>query len=283
MPMSKWILRKVGVMPVGHHYYDPIVYQQDLRKPLDEERTLPAVDMNVREQLDLLRHFDYNQELLELPFYEQNSREFYYMNHWFGPGDAEFLYNMIRYRKPSTIIEIGCGYSTLMAQHGIQKNTEDDPLYSCHQLCVEPFENQWLESIGVNVIRSEVQALDLKDFSVLDTNDILFIDSSHVIRPQGDVLYEYLELLSSLKSGVIIHIHDIFTPRDYLHRWVVDESKLFNEQYILEAFLSHNQQFRIIGSLNYLWHNYSTELFEVCPVLKLQPFDDPSSFWLIKN
>jgi hypothetical protein len=51
-------------------------------------------------------------------------------------------------------------------------------------------------------------------FSQLEANDILFIDSSHVLRPQGDVLFEFLEILPVLKPGVIVHIHDIFTPQD---------------------------------------------------------------------
>ncbi|WP_369410476.1 class I SAM-dependent methyltransferase [Pontibacter qinzhouensis] len=57
-------------------------------------------------------------------------------------------------------------------------------------------------------------------FQQLEANDILFIDSSHIIRPQGDVLFEYLEVLPTLKSGVIVHVHDIFTPKDYLNEWV---------------------------------------------------------------
>ena len=117
----------------------------------------------------------------------------------------------------------------------------------------------------------------------LDRNDILFIDSSHVIRPQGDVLFAYLELLGSLKSGVIIHIHDIFTPRDYLARWLLTESKLYNEQYLMEAFLSYNDQFRVIASLNHLWHHYPDQLGQVCPILRSEPDHEPVSFWLVRN
>ena len=58
----------------------------------------------------------------------------------------------------------------------------------------------WLEELDSEIIRSKVEDLDLSFFSVLQTNDILFLDSSHIIRPQGDVLFEYLELLPSLKK-----------------------------------------------------------------------------------
>ena len=80
----------------------------------------------------------------------------------------------------------------------------------------------WLKDIGVELIRKKVENIDLDFFQKLEENDILFIDSSHIIRPQGDVLYEFLEILPSLKKGVYIHIHDIFTPRDYPNHWLMD-------------------------------------------------------------
>jgi len=117
-------------------------------------------------------------------------------------------------------------------------------------------------------------------FSELEENDILFIDSSHVIRPQGDVLFEYLELLPSLNKGVIVHIHDIFSPRNYPEQWLKDEVRLWNEQYLLEAFLCHNSHWKIIGALNYLHHHYYEELKRVAPFLT--PGHEPGSFYIQK-
>jgi len=108
----------------------------------------------------------------------------------------------------------------------------------------------WLKDIGVELIREKVENIELDFFQQLEENDILFIDSSHIIRAQGDVLYEFLEILPSLKIGVFIHIHDIFKPRDYPNHWLLDKHLLWNEQYLLEAFLSNNSDFKIIGSLN---------------------------------
>jgi hypothetical protein len=198
----------------------------------------------------------------------------------FGAGDAEYLYNMIRYFKPKLIIEIGCGQSTLMANLAIQTNKRNDPSYSCQQICVEPFEVPWLEGIGVEVRRSKVEELARSFVESLEMNDILFIDSSHVIRPQGDVLCEYLNLLGKLKPGVLVHIHDIRTPRDYLESWVISDRLMWNEQYLLEAFLCFNSAFKVIGALNWLWHNHSDKLGDACPVLTSQPNSEPGSFWI---
>jgi hypothetical protein len=94
----------------------------------------------------------------------------------------------------------------------------------------------------------------------------------------SDVLFEYLELLPSLNKGVIVHIHDIFSPKDYLRKWLVDEVKFWNEQYLLEAFLSHNSGWKIIGALNFLHHNHYEEFRSVAPFLS--PEREPGSFYI---
>lgn len=174
-----------------------------------------------------------------------------------------------------------------MARKAIEANKTNDVSYNCKHICIEPYEHNWLEELGIEIVRKKVEDLDTSYFSQLTENDILFIDSSHIIRPQGDVLYEYLELLPILNKGVIIHIHDIFMPKDYLDKWIKEDIRFWNEQYLLEAFLSHNKDFRIIGATNFLMHNYYEEFSEKCPVLLQQKkygIDiEPASFWMIKN
>jgi len=54
----------------------------------------------------------------------------------------------------------------------------------------------------------------------------------------------------------------------------------WNEQYLLEAFLTQNSSWNIIGSLNYLHHNHYQELKGVCPYLT--PEREPGSFYFQK-
>jgi hypothetical protein len=145
-------------------------------------------------------------------------------------------------------------------------------------LCIEPFEAPWLESTGVRVLRQRVEEIDPTLFAELEENDMLFIDSSHIIRPQGDVVTEYLEILPSLPRGIIVHVHDILTPRDYLREWVVDRMVLWNEQYLLEAFLSGNDSWKIVGALNLLKHRHFAQLQRACPYLT--PEREPGSFYI---
>jgi len=281
--LSRKIFRSVGVFPIVDHYYEPLFNPKHLRYSLQKERALPGVDFNLKEQLDILKRFNFNEELMSIPVDEKNPLEFYYHNGSLGSGDSEYLYNVIRLFKPLRIIEAGSGYSTLMSIKAAAKNREENGKYACRITCFEPYEKPWLEKVGVDVVRARIEEAPKDIFAQLGPNDIFFVDSSHIIRPQGDVLFEFLEILPALKSGVLVHIHDIFTPRDYPEGKLVDEVLFTNEQYLLEAFLSLNKDFKIIGSLNYLTHNYFAQLSSCCPMLQREPDREPGSFWIARR
>lgn len=280
LPLAKRILIGVGVFPIRDHYYEPQFDNRTPSKSFSKDRDLPGIDWNVAEQLSLLEKFSFSDELAYLPPTKPASLGFYFNNGAFESGDAEYWYQLIRYVKPRRIIEIGSGHSTLMASAAVLKNQEDLPDRPCDVICVEPYEMPWLEQTGVTVIRSKVEDMDVSFFAKLEENDILFIDSSHVIRPQGDVLFEYLELLPTLRKGVIVHVHDIFSPKNYLAGWLTGEVKFWNEQYLLEAFLSHNKAWKVIGALNYLRHHHFEELKRVAPFLSSDR--EPGSFYMQK-
>lgn len=285
-PISKKIFYKVGVFPILDHYYEPMFNPKHLRKSLREDRFLPAIDFNINEQLKLIEKFCYNDELISFPKTRtDNVIEFSYDYGAYPSGDSEYLYNIIRHFKPKKIIEVGCGSSTLMALNAVKKNSREDLHYECDYTCIEPFEQPWLEKTGLKVIRSKVEDVSLDKFKSLNSNDILFIDSSHIIRPQGDVLHEILEILPILNSGVLIHFHDICTPKDYFDEWVCNN--FWNEQYLLEAFLSFNKEFEVIMSTNYLLHHHYEIFISKCPIFKIDkeknPIRETGSFWIRKK
>jgi hypothetical protein len=284
-PFSRFVFNKIGIYPIRDHYYEPLFNPRHLKSPLSEARPLPGIDWNVGGQLALLSQFDFNDELNAFP--EQPSTEggFYFDNPNFRAGDADFLYNMIRLCRPKQIIEVGSGMSTLLAHAAVRKNQQLDTTYHCEHICIEPYEMSWLEQLdGVKVERQIVEEVDQSLFSKLQAGDILFIDSSHVIRPQGDVLCEYLQILPALNSGVFVHVHDIFSPRDYPERWLVNEVRLWNEQYLLEAFLSCNDGFEVVGALNYLKYTQREALAQKCPAYaKDTESHEPGSFWIRKK
>ena len=281
--LSRLILERAGVGIIPHHYYSPLVFPSDLRLDQWNKRQISGLDLNESGQLSLLEQFHYKDELLAIPLEDQGSRQFYYHNGSYESGDAEYFYNIIRHFKPHRIVEVGSGYSTLLAMRAIENNRKDDPSYSCDHVCIEPYERPWLEQTSATVIREKVEMCPDEIFDRLRDNDILFIDSSHVIRPQGDVLHEYLHILGRLSYGVLIHVHDVFTPYDYPAELVIGTRNMWNEQYLLEALLCFNQQFEVIGAVNWLSHVHRDLLVEACPVLMREPLREPGSFWLRRS
>lgn len=279
-PRSSRLMRDFGAFAGRYHYYVPAVHPDEIYRDPDEPRNLSTIDWNHLGQVDWLKRFNFGQELSAFPQKGRPSDlKYFYDNGAFPAGDSEILYSFIRTLRPQKIIEIGSGKSTLMALAAIQKNAEEDSQYNCELTCVEPYANPWLEKTGAKIERSRVELLGTDFFEQLSAGDILFIDSSHVVRAQNDVIFEYLELLPTLKSDVYVHIHDVFSPRDYPRKWLIDSNHQWGEQYLLEAFLSYNSEFEIICACNYLVHE-ETELFRrACPVYDPEK-NDPASFWL---
>jgi hypothetical protein len=123
------------------------------------------------------------------------------------------------------------------------------------------------------------------------------MDSSHIASINSDVNYEILEILPRLAKGVVVHLHDIFLPADYPRKFVVENLCFWNEQYLLQAFLSFNRTFEILwasSALQFARRDELESLFRSWPdsykrlstgIKQLVPTVDgrniwPCSFWL---
>lgn len=284
MPMNTAVLKKIGIFPVRDHYYEPLFNDRHLSRSLREKRNLPGLDFRLEEQRELLGRLVYQQEFDDFCREQSSaggSHGFSIDNGSFESGDAEFLFNLLRYLKPKRVIEIGCGSSTRIISQALKLNSSKDARQARHT-CIEPYEQPWLSELGgIELIRKKVEDCGIRWQAELQDGDLLFIDSSHVIRPQGDVLHEYLEIIPKLSSGVYVHVHDIFTPRDYPDDWLRNKVLFWNEQYLLEATLSNNTSYRIVASLNYLKHEEYEGLRKVCTYLT--PQREPGSFYFRIN
>ena len=273
-------LRKIGVFPIMDHYYEPRFKFDSVNQEALDERNLPGIDLNTEKQLKLLDELNYGLEFIKFTDEQlqiSGPQSFRVNNGSFESGDAEFLYSIVRYFKPKNIIEIGCGSSTKIIRYANQVNAATEGFVANH-ICIEPFEQPWLESFeNVTVLRERLENVTDRIVTLLQEGDFLFIDSSHIIRPGGDVLEEFLNIIPSLPKGVIVHVHDIFTPRDYPINWLHDHVKFWNEQYLLEALLSDNDKFEIIAGLNYLKNSHYEKLNKVCPFLTIDR--EPGSFY----
>jgi len=275
------------VTPVN--YYQPIPDTTTLKDDLWKKQSeLVGININEKNQINLLSLFStrFKGEYSNFPRNKTAIPYQYYVdNGAFESVDGEILYCMIRHLKPKKITEVGSGFSTLLSAQAVLKNIEDDSSYECELTAIEPYPNEILVKgfPGFSkLLTKRVQEVPLSEFEKLRENDILFIDSSHVLKIGSDVHYEYLEILPRLGKGVVIHAHDIFLPAEYPREWVLKEYWFWTEQYLLQAFLSFNEVFEALWAGSYMHLKYPEEL-EAAFNSYNRNERWPASFWMRKT
>jgi hypothetical protein len=171
---------------------------------------------------------------------------FYWNNGMFSLLDAAAYYGAIRHLRPRRIIEIGSGYSTAIALMAADRSPALVEIS-----CVEPYPSSFLRRQRKKLhalIERRIQDVDPQLFETLDAGDMLFIDSSHCSRLGSDLNILMFEIVPRLKPGVIVHFHDIFLPSEYPRSWLEDVGIMWNEQYLLLAFLMFNDTFELFWS-----------------------------------
>ena len=242
---------------------------------------LPGVDMREQEQKRLLSEIasKFKDEYTAIPQGASTEEfQFYLGNLAFEAVDAELLFGLVRLLKPRRMYEIGSGFSTLLAADALRRNRVDG--YPCHFIAIEPYPSAQLEAMlpsGVELWRVPVQEVSLSEFKSLGENDILFIDSSHVCKIGSDVQFEFLEVLPRIRPGVVVHIHDVFMPVEYPKQWVLDCRRFWNEQYLLQTFLSFNAAFEVLWAGHWMHINHPDLLMKAFPSYRAGVW--PGSFW----
>jgi hypothetical protein len=175
-------------------------------------------------------------------------RRYHTANSMFGPHSARLLAGAIGAFRPRRYVEIGSGFSSAVMLDINEEWRSEDPI---ELTFIEPNPER-LQNIlrdsdltACTIIEEKVQSVDLAVFDRLEPGDVLFIDSTHVVKTGGDVITEWFEILPRINPGVHIHVHDINYPFDYPHLWLVEQNKSWNETYFLRAFLMYNAQFVI--------------------------------------
>ena len=259
--------QKLGGYPSGH-FYSPIVdlgeFERD-RERIYKSRDLLGVDLNTAHQIEVfgeLRDF-----IKSIPFSDASDgrHRYYYDNTSYGFGDACIFWGMLNRLKPRRIIEIGSGYTSALALDTID-------ILGLGTTCtfIEPYPKLLMDVAQPidsrhTVLETFVQAVDPSIVEALGPDDVLFIDSSHVVKSGSDVHFEITELLPRLRSGVVVHFHDVFYPFEYPYRWIAQQRKSWNELYFLHAFLIWNKAFSIEFFNHYFIHNHLSAFETVDP------------------
>ena len=204
--------------------------------------------------------------------------------HWnngFLPGlDILGIIGILHHYRPKRYVEVGSGNSTKVARW-----TSDQLGLDMKITSIDPFPRAEIDEISDEVIRQPLESVDLKLIvDQLGPGDVLFIDNSHRSLPNSDVTAVFLDLLPSIASGVLVHIHDIYLPYDY-PQFMCD--RFYNEQYLLAVLLlgSESQYQTILP--NY-FISEDKELSDILTGIWAEPKMKQverhgGSFWLQKN
>jgi len=268
--------------PPGHHY-SPIPNTPELAREPRKSQVWPAIpvpppgiDWREQQQIALCDDVFAKQQRLQFPATSADPTEYVTGNDMYGPMDAWVLEAHLRYLRPRRLIEIGSGFSTLLSAR-----VNREVLAGAMQItCIEPYPREFLFSMLEIELRVEqVQDTPLAVFAQLEAGDVLFIDSSHVVKTGSDATWEYREILPRLAAGVVVHIHDVFFPYDYPKRWLM-EGRAWNEQYVLQAFLAFNDAYEVLWGTYWMLVRHRDTVARAFPGIAKPGHELGVSFWI---
>ncbi len=265
------VARRAGLQTVRADFNSPLVDPLTL-SPETWERPAPMPGLN----LDLDRQLEEIERRLARFFPElRDEGAFKLANPMYGALDAHVLYALVRQRQPMRVLELGSGYSTLVIQQALAANGEG----ARHEI-VDPYPSPLLTGIADRVaVRPESAAtVERTPFEALGPNDMLFVDTTHTVRPGGEVVRIVLELLATLRPGVIVHFHDFFRPFEYPRALYEQFDVHWQEHYLLQGFLAYNPGFAVLLANHALWRLRRRQILRLLPGLAEEI--EPSALWL---
>ena len=266
--------READLFPPGH-YYSPIPSIPDV---LEEQgriwrprASLPGIRLDGDAQLNQLAAIASAQPIPGEPRYRPD-------NDFFSWGDGVVLRGMLAVHRPRRIIEVGSGWSSALILDTREALADWDPSL----VLIEPHPERLHgllrgdERGSITIHEKRVQDVDLSVMTALQEGDVLFIDSTHVSKVGSDVNLLLLDVLPQLRSGVFVHIHDVFWPFEYPKAWV-EEGRYWNEDYLIRAILSENPRWAIEVFNDWLAQERRSEAAALSPDWAKNP---GGSLWL---
>lgn len=264
------LLAKEGGWAAGH-YYSPIPDKAEVLRQIEVKRgeapSIPEIEMNREGQAAFLSEFAAYHDEIPFPEGQTEGFRYFFRNDWFSYADAVFLHCLLRKHQPGRIIEVGSGFSSAVMLDTIDRFFSHPPELTF----IEPYPER-LKSLlrngdpeRVTILEKKVQEVPVEVFRALGAGDLLFIDSSHVIKCGGDLQFLMFEVLPHLPSGAFVHFHDIFYPFEYPEEWLQQERN-WNELYLLRAFLAHNEAWEIHFFNSYVVSEFGALIAERLPL-----------------
>ena len=211
------LANKVGSYPPGH-FYSPIPNQEQIGERLEflkgESSELPGINFDRGKQLELLKRFQ--PFYAELPFSEEKTpaSRYYFNQSVFCYADAIFLYSFLRLMQPARIIEVGSGFSSAVMLDTVDRFFNNRPAMTF----IEPYPDNLKKLLrpedrrNVTVIEDRVQKVSTDRFAELQDGDLLFIDSSHVMKCGSDLQYLLFDVIPRFARWSLCPFSRYFRP-----------------------------------------------------------------------
>jgi predicted O-methyltransferase YrrM len=262
------VLQRLGVNVVPQHFYSGIPDIADLERRTDwrRPRSMHGIAANGPDrQIALLAemlspHFDFlrSRSILEDSIVGGGADGGY------GEIEGDVLFGFVATNRPKRIVQIGCGVSTAIMLRAA-KQAGDRPYITC----VEPYPSAYLIEAGRNglirLVDRPAQIVELSVLTDLKAGDLLFIDSTHAVKPGSEVNFLIHEVLPHLAAGVWVHFHDIYFPYDYSRHTTSEDLFFAQETALLYAFLTGNADYRVEVSLSQIHYACPDELRRLIP------------------
>jgi hypothetical protein len=268
------VRRQFPWMPPGH-FYSPLTSVEDVERALRQEPVTDLVDVREADQLVLVEKLG--------PMWS----EFPAGTRWsggpenvqFGLADAAVYASVLRHFAPSRVVEVGSGYSSAVALDVRERYGLPIEL-----TFIDPFTER-LEGLlraddraSVRIHRELVQDTTRETFAALSAGDVLFVDSTHVLKAGSDVEHLLFRVLPHLPAGVLVHVHDCFWPWQYREDWL-RMRRDWNELYVLHAFLAGNDAWRVVLFNDWVWRAHPELVERYLPEAR---DERPGGLWLEK-
>lgn len=251
--------QRFGANVLPHHFYSSIPDMRTLastgswKQPRTMIGVLGAEDLDA--QLAVLR--EWFAVAVPEPTWREACRE--HGEGGYGPIESDVLYAFIRTERPRRIVQVGAGVSTAIILRAAR-----DSAYEPQIVCIDPFPTSYLleraDHGDVTLVPEPAQDVDASVLLAVGDGDLLFVDSTHTVKPGSEVNRLVFEVLPRLPPGAWVHFHDITFPYDYSRGLMTEDLFFWGESALVLAFLVGNERFAIKVAMSMLHYERRGEL-----------------------
>lgn len=272
----------IGLPPADRpaQFYSPIGGSKEASQYRRELRTgavdLPGIHPNEKVQLARWDRWMCEFGPFDFPAHPHPASRYYTANQQYGVGDAITLHCMIREKRPSRIIEVGCGFSSALTLDTLER-------YHIQSRCIFIDYPQLLRILlkeqdhWPHIIDRKIKNIPLSLFAELQAGDLLLISSTEAVKTGSDVIYEILEILPRLNSGVFVAIHGMIYPFECNADGAPNKSLSWDEVCAVRAFLTFNSAFQIEFWNSFMERAHPAAFGKAHPAIDEQPC---STLWI---